>query len=181
MRKLLILAASTALLAACGSTPGPGNRNAPDEFAILTKPPLTVPPDYALRPPKPGETRPEELSTSQRSQQLLTGDERYDAPSNGELALIQAVGALDVDPSIRAILNAENGGQADKDASLSNRLVFWGFNGDEIDDSRAPLQVDDREGWLEQRRNSVEAVTGPGADVTIATDQRGVLRLPGVR
>lgn len=30
----------------------------PDEFRIVTKAPLVVPPDYALRPPAPGEPRP---------------------------------------------------------------------------------------------------------------------------
>jgi hypothetical protein len=33
----------------------------PDEFRVVTKAPLVVPPDYALRPPAPGEPRPQEL------------------------------------------------------------------------------------------------------------------------
>jgi len=33
----------------------------PDEFRVVTKAPLTVPPDYSLRPPAPGEPRPQEL------------------------------------------------------------------------------------------------------------------------
>lgn len=181
MRTLSLLGLSAAALAAC-STAGPlSNRNAPDEFAILTKPPLTVPPDYALRPPKPGETRPEELSTTQRTQQILLGDTSTEPPSTGELSLIAQVGALDVDPSIRAILAAENGGRAEKNVSMTNRLLFWNFRDGQIDDSAAPLVVEDREAWLEQRRNSIESVLGPGASVTIAKDRQGVLRLPGVR
>ncbi|MEE4208340.1 MAG: DUF3035 domain-containing protein [Parvularcula sp.] len=185
MRKFLLLTASVALVAACSSSQGrPGSVKAgtPDEFAILTKPPLTVPPDYALRPPKPGETRPAELSTSQRTQQLLMGDTDYEPPSNGELAFIQDAGALNVDPSIRAILSAENGGRAEKSDSLANRLIFWNVNADgSIDDSRAPLVVEDRDAWMEQRRESIERVTGEGASVTIAEDKRGTLRLPGVK
>ena len=42
MRQVLVLSLSAMALAACSSSPL--NRNAPDEFAILTKPPLTVPP-----------------------------------------------------------------------------------------------------------------------------------------
>jgi hypothetical protein len=185
MRKILLLSATAALLAACSSSqgaPGMVKRGTPDEFAILTKPPLTVPPDYALRPPKPGETRPAELSTSQRTQQLLMGDTDYEAPSTGELAFIQEAGALAVDPSIRAILAAENGGRAEKSDSLANRLIFWNFDSDgNVDDSAAPLVVDDKEAWLEQRRESIERVTGEGATVTIAEDKRGALRLPGVK
>ena len=51
-----------------------GGKNAPDEFAITTKAPLVVPPDYGLRPPRPGESRPQELSPSERAQQVLLGD-----------------------------------------------------------------------------------------------------------
>ncbi|MEM9840602.1 MAG: DUF3035 domain-containing protein [Pseudomonadota bacterium] len=182
MKKSLLLVSALSLVAACSSNGNPGgNRNAPDEFAILTKPPLTVPPDYALRPPKPGETRPEELSTSERTQQLLMGDREAAPPTNGELALIQQAGAVDVDPSIRAILAAENGGRADKDASLSNRLLFWKYSNGQVDDSAAKLVVEDREGWFDQRQRSIESITGTGGEVTIATDNRNVLALPGVQ
>jgi hypothetical protein len=180
MRQLSLFALSALLLAACSSSPG-GNRNAPDEFAVITKPPLTVPPDYALEPPRPGETRPAELSTTQRTQQLLLGDESSQAPSSGELALVSAAGALDVDPSIRAILAAENGGRAEKDDSMTTRLLFWNFRNGEVDDSAAPLIVDDRDAWLQQRRESIESVLGEDQQVTIAKDDRGLLRLPGVK
>ena len=32
----------------------------PDEFRVVTKAPLVLPPDYALRPPEPGKPRPQE-------------------------------------------------------------------------------------------------------------------------
>lgn len=180
MRNILVLTLAAVAVTACSGNPI-GNRNAPDEFAILTKPPLTVPPDYALQPPRPGDTRPEELSTTQRTQQLLLGDTDFAPPSNGELALIQAAGAVDVDPSIRVILAAENGGRVDKDASLTNRLLFWNFVGGEVDDSEAPLVVDDPDAWFEQRHESIESVTGVGGVVIIEQEGRGALRLPGVR
>ena len=37
------------------------NKVVPDEFRVVSKAPLAVPPDYALRPPAPGEPRPQEL------------------------------------------------------------------------------------------------------------------------
>ena len=37
------------------------NRVTPDEFRVVTKAPLIVPPDFSLRPPGPGEPRPAEL------------------------------------------------------------------------------------------------------------------------
>ena len=176
MRSLLLAAALVPLIAACASGP----KRTPDEFAIITKPPLTVPPDYALRPPKPGELRPETLSSSQRTEQLLLGDRSSAPPSDGELQFIQSVGALAVDPSIRDILNAENGSIAAKDASMANRILFWRVSNGEIDDSGARLDVDNREEWLAQRKSSIENVVGDGT-VIIAKDPGGVLGLPGIR
>ena len=33
-------------------------KNAPDEFSVVKKAPLILPPDYKLRPPRPGAQRP---------------------------------------------------------------------------------------------------------------------------
>ena len=174
MKTIFLTGLSVLALSACA-----GGKNAPDEFMISTKAPLTVPPDYALRPPRPGETRPQEKSTSDRAREVMLGDTSAAPPSRGELALIQSAGAMETDSNIRAILAAENGGRAEKDASLANRILFWRVEGDEIDDSVAPLQVDDEAAWMAQRKESIEAVTG-GQTVTIAKDDKGVLNLPGV-
>ena len=155
-------------------------KNPPDEFAIVTKAPLVIPPDYSLQPPKPGESRPQEASPSQRAQQLLVGDRTANPPSEGELAVLQQAGALDVDQNIRAVLAAENGGWAEKDESLANRLMFWRINADgSIDDSAAPLRVENPEEWFAERQDLIEAVTG-GQQVTINKNAK-VLNLPGVR
>lgn len=180
-RAILVIAVLGFAASGCsslGKALGTG-KNPPDEFAIVTKAPLTIPPDYSLRPPKPGETRPQERSPSERAQQLMVGDQASQPPSQGELALIQQAGALDVDSNIRSILNAENGGWAEKDDSLANRLLFWNVNNNQIDDSDAPLRVDDPNAWLAARQASIENVTG-GQQVTIKRDSK-ILNLPGVR
>ncbi|MEO1658355.1 MAG: DUF3035 domain-containing protein [Pseudomonadota bacterium] len=179
MRSLLLATAILPLVAACvgGST----TKRTPDEFAVITKPPLTVPPDYALRPPRPGELRPQTLSSAERTQQLLLGDRSSEPPSDGELQLIQSVGALSVDPSIRDLLNAENGSIASKNASLANRILFWRVVDGEVDDSEARLNAPDREAWFAQRQRSIESAIGEDAEVVIAKDPGGVLGLPGIR
>ncbi|MEM6650145.1 MAG: DUF3035 domain-containing protein, partial [Pseudomonadota bacterium] len=94
---------------------------------------------------------------------------------------LQSVDALNVDDNIRAILAAENGGRAQKDASLANQLIFWRVNDNgEIDDSDAPLRVDDPEAWKSERLESIESITG-GTPVSISRDEKGVLKLPGVQ
>ncbi len=181
VRVIAVSAGLGMLLSGCesmGSALGVG-KSAPDEFAIVTKAPLTVPPDYALRPPKPNETRPERLSSAERTRQLLLGDQRAAPPSNGELALLQSIDAPNVDGNIRAILAAENGGRAEKDDSLANQLIFWRVSGGQIDDSDAPLRTEDAEAWLEQRQESIDSVTG-GGDVVINQRKQRILNLPGV-
>ena len=43
----------------------------PDEFRVVTKAPLVVPPEYALRPPAPGEPRPQELQPESAARNAL--------------------------------------------------------------------------------------------------------------
>jgi hypothetical protein len=43
----------------------------PDEFAVESRAPLTIPPDFDLRPPTPGAPRPQEKSTNQQAKQLI--------------------------------------------------------------------------------------------------------------
>ncbi len=86
-----------------------GNRkNAPDEFQVVDKPPLVMPPDYNLRPPKPGEPTPQRLTTSQRTiQSLFPGRTTMPpAPSAGEQALLNKLGAGKVRSDVRT--NAGN-------------------------------------------------------------------------
>ena len=167
------------MLSGCGiSKAVGGGKNPPDEFAIATKAPLVVPPDYALKPPKPGETRPQELSPSQRAQQVLLGDASAAPPSVGEQLLLRKAGALGADTNIRSVLNAEGGGRAEKDRSLANQLMFWNFIGDDIDDSAAPLRVDNPEEWLALRREAIKKAIGEEGEVEIKKSK--TLNLPGV-
>ena len=181
LRTGLTLAIAASALGGCagmGKALG-GGKNPPDEFAIATKAPLVVPPDYALRPPKPGESRPQELSPSERAKQVLLGDISAAPPTGGEQLLLQQAGATVADPNIRAILNAENGGRAEKDRSLANQLMFWKFIDGKVDDTAAPLKVDDPAAWHAERIKAIENATGKEAKVTIKNDD--ALLLPGVR
>jgi len=164
-----------ASLAGCAS----GGKKPPDEFAITTKAPLVVPPDYALRPPRPGESRPQELSSSQRAQQVLLGDTSAAPPTEGEILLLQKSGAVNADRNIRNILSAENGGRAEKSAGLANQLIFWKFLADgTIDDSAAPLRVDDPEAWMAARAETIRKTIGDEGSVEIKRSK--ILNLPGV-
>jgi len=43
----------------------------PDEFAVESRAPLTLPPDFDLRPPQPGAPRPQETSVASRAQGVV--------------------------------------------------------------------------------------------------------------
>ena len=162
----------------CGINRAFAGKQSPDEFAITTKAPLVVPPDYALRPPRPGESRPQELSPSERAQQVLLGDASAAPPTPGEQLLLRKAGALGSDASIRNLLNAENGGRADKGRSFANQLIFWRTVDGQIDDSAAPLRVADPEAWLKAREDAIKAVVGEEGKVEIKKDE--ALGLPGI-
>ncbi|MBI1404438.1 MAG: DUF3035 domain-containing protein [Porphyrobacter sp.] len=101
MRKLapvILLAAGSAMLAACGSGGGVFNRARPDEFAVQRQAPLVVPPDFTLTPPAPGAPRPTEGTASDQALDALFGGP---APrSKIETSLLDRAGSAD--PSIRS-------------------------------------------------------------------------------
>src|ERR1044072_3060180 len=48
-------------------------KRSPDEFQVVSRAPLTMPPDYSLRPPTPGAPRPQEGTTTEQAQRIVTG------------------------------------------------------------------------------------------------------------
>jgi hypothetical protein len=46
-------------------------KTSPDEFAVESRAPLTMPPDFQLRPPQPGAARPQEKSSGQQARQVI--------------------------------------------------------------------------------------------------------------
>jgi len=102
-------------------------RDAPDEFRVTTRAPLSVPPDFALRPPIPGAPRPQELTQRDQAQLSLVPDAATAAPaprnlSPGQQALLEQAGAPPP-KDIRDRLDAD--AALDKDPTLTDRLTFW--------------------------------------------------------
>src|SRR3954463_13543214 len=96
------------MLAGCHSGPKGGvfasRKGTPDEFAVGRAAPLTVPPDFALVPPKPGQPRPQEADSSTQALAALYGGPR--PVSQGEAALLQAAGPA-AQPGIRSEAGAD--------------------------------------------------------------------------
>ncbi len=106
-------------------------KSTPDEFRIVSRAPLALPPDYGLRPPSPGAARPNESSPQDAARTAVFGSERQNAGiangtgSAGERQLLAKVGADKVDPGIRETIDRETQSLADADRSFVDKLIFW--------------------------------------------------------
>ena len=107
-------------------------KSAPDEFLVVARPPLWVPPGFRLRPPGPGAGRPQESSAAERAQAVLTGAalqrpaaDKAVKRSRGESALLNRAGTQIAKPDIRRVVNEENAVLADAEDSFVERLIFW--------------------------------------------------------
>ncbi|PCH83748.1 MAG: hypothetical protein COC02_03465, partial [Rhodospirillaceae bacterium] len=72
---LLCLASAAALVSGCDSARRAfsSDKTAPDEFAVYSRPPLSLPPEYTLLPPKPGEKFQRGDSSAALAKQAIVG------------------------------------------------------------------------------------------------------------
>lgn len=106
------------------------NKSSPDEFAVVTRAPLKVPPNYRLRPPAPGTPRPQEGTTQESARAVLIGDAQRTATgeassTTGESALLARAGAANADPTIRQTVDRESAILGEDSKGLVSRLLFW--------------------------------------------------------
>lgn len=73
------------------------NQSAPDEFKVVSRPPLSVPPEFHLRPPAPGEPPRAAPSTQAQAESTLFGEKARpnDIMSLGDLRKTDVDTALD--------------------------------------------------------------------------------------
>lgn len=100
-------------------------KNPPDEFAVRSRAPLSVPPDFQVRPPAPGAERPQEPSRRDEARSLITG-QQAPGDTGSEAGALRGLLALDTaDPEIRERLNREGGVFVYEDETFVDRLLFW--------------------------------------------------------
>lgn len=120
------------LLSGCGDTSLSRTfgltRDAPDEFTVVTRAPLSLPPDFALRPPQPGVARPMEPSARSGAESALVPEAALGggAPvgmTSGQAALIRdAGGGAPADIRQRVDQEARAG---NSDDSFIDKLLYW--------------------------------------------------------
>jgi hypothetical protein len=123
----LVLVGCESIRSAAGISKEP-----PDEFAVVTKAPLVMPPDYNLRPPKPGASPTNQISPTQSAAESLYGGE--DATtiasqmpgdySPEEKLILATSGAAVADHSIRQQIAADAKSMEATNDDLTNKLLF---------------------------------------------------------
>jgi hypothetical protein len=177
---------ATALIGAVGLAGCTSTRKAlgmtkvvPDEFRVVSKAPLVVPPDFSLRPPSPGEPRPQELQPESAARTALLGKREAADRTPGEQLLVAKAGAEKADPLIRFVVDDETGDLAHKDKSFADKVMFWkpgeprAIGGVSAgDDTPAPVDAAAEDA-------KIKALTGD-KPVIIAREKRTKFKLPGL-
>lgn len=162
--RIMLMVIGAGVVAGCSDVRGTFGlgQQTPDEFAVVSRAPLAVPPEYSMRPPEPGAPRPQEGTASDQARSAFGGEDlgpqqvrQLDAggqPSSGEAAILGRAGADRVDGGVRARVDREAGDIFVADQNFVERLMFWrdpGAAGDVVDPER---EVERLSGAVDQGR-----------------------------
>ena len=112
------------------------HKQSPDEFHVVKRAPLELPPpDFTTLPvPRPGMQRPQEKSAKDRAQTAVFGEALPAAEklSGGEQALLEEAGANVITPHIRSLVDQETEAYRDRNKPVAQKLLGIGGDPDEI-------------------------------------------------
>lgn len=109
------------------------DRQSPDEFSVVSRAPLTLPPSMQDLPkPRPGAARPQDSTPTQMAAGAVFGGSSRGAKAAaagataGEKSLVAQASARDgIDPNIRAKVDQETTQLIVADKSWIDSLLFW--------------------------------------------------------
>jgi hypothetical protein len=162
-----------AALAALGATACSTGPRTPDEFRVMRKAPLTVPPEYNLRPPTPGSARPQELAPDQQARVAVFGTDIARDASAGEKAFISAAGGDATDRSVRAQVDFDSAQILRKNRGFADAILNFGKGGpsEPVVDAAAEAER------LRVEEEQTKEVTGGGA---VLIRRKNTSKLPGL-
>ena len=169
--QIAVLCGVAVAIAGCDSlrSAAGGGKDSPDEFAVVTKAPLVIPPDFNLRPPAAGAAPTNQLEPTQAAQAALfpTDPNAAATPgtaSAGEHALLTSAGAQNADPAIRQEIASDASATRAADDSFTNSLLF----GSSTPSGTAPLDADAEARRIDAQKAGGTTVTPPPAATTPA-------------
>jgi hypothetical protein len=102
----------------------------PDEFKVVSRPPLSIPPDMiALPKPNPGAMRPQDQTAEDKAAGALFGVDpkttktMLTSPIEG--AFVQRAGVADASPEIRKTIDRDSADMVASNDSFIESLLFW--------------------------------------------------------
>jgi hypothetical protein len=146
----------------------------PDEFAVVSRAPLAIPPDYTLRPPRLGAPRAQETAPVEQARQTVfraAHDEQAALPpaagtrSPAEGELLQKAGAADAPANIRELVNRDVAETQPVDESFVDKLLFWRGGSEKAGDAG---QLVDPEKEAQRLREAKASGKSPAADAGAA-------------
>jgi hypothetical protein len=134
VKAILVVALCGVALAGCSSLRNLAGlqKKSPDEFAVTTKAPLVIPPDFNLRPPMPGAPPTNQLDPSSSAEEAL-----FSGPSDpqtvaagmrgnytpAEKLLLANAGVQKVDPGVRVKLTADQRSAQNANRSFTDKVL----------------------------------------------------------
>ncbi len=126
------------------------NRAAPDEFKVVSRPPLSVPPDFSLAPPTPGEEPLAGPSAASQARFLLLKDDGESDGDDQGLTSLRAP-SLSVDTAIDPVSSSElesaaeskflsNIGTEKADPKIRSLLYEENAAGPQVQEEVSPLE-----------------------------------------
>lgn len=124
----------TQLLSACGNVRDAVGltKKSPDEFQVVARPPLSLPPNFQLQPPRPGAPRPQTGDVRQQAEALILGRAKpqrnaavASGLSAGERKISDRLGLGQSDPGIRKLVDQETANFAYEETYLIDKILFW--------------------------------------------------------
>lgn len=128
-----VIALSTASLSGC-SNPKKAlglNRSVPDEFTVVSKAPLVLPPEYNLTPANESSITAVAETPSQKAESIVFSLDRkaqvkpVDVKDKSTNKLLAMAGATQDNSGIRATIDKETLGLIEDNKGLGDMLLFW--------------------------------------------------------
>ncbi|MEO1191919.1 MAG: DUF3035 domain-containing protein [Pseudomonadota bacterium] len=109
-------------------------KTSPDEFRVVANAPLAIPPDYNLRPPAPGASRPQAATPTEQARVAVFGPQGRIEPgeaqpgspaASADNSFLAAAGANQTDANIRQVVDDETQRINAQNQDFVDSLIFW--------------------------------------------------------
>jgi len=134
LRTALLIAVAAMALTGCDTLRSAAgmDKSAPDEFAVTTKAPLVIPPDFNLQPPRPGAVPTNQVEPTDAAETALFGNDPAtvaaqlpDSYSETEKMLLANAKVQNIDPQIRQHLVSDYKSMIAADDGFTSDILLW--------------------------------------------------------